>query len=189
MIALKNIYKNYGQQEVLKNFSAEFPDGSKTALMGHSGVGKTTVLKLIMGLEKPDSGEVYRSEGRLAVVFQEDRLVEEMSALGNLKIVLKKGAEADPEEILEALGLAKELLSKPVRELSGGEKRRVAIARALAVEPDVLLLDEPFKGIDEATLPKVIGEISSRAERATVILVTHSEAEAGAMGAEIVKLE
>ena len=189
MISLKDVSKAFDGQQVLKSFSIDFPDGSRTALMGRSGSGKTTVLNLILGLISPDSGEVVRPSGKVGTVFQEDRLIESMSAVGNLRIILKKGSDGEIYNILDRLGIDSSLAEKPVRELSGGEKRRVAIARALIYDPEVIIMDEPFKGIDEKTLPAVIREADSRAKGKTLILVTHSASEAEALNCRVERVD
>ena len=190
MISLKNVSKSFGGQTVLKDFSLDIGDCAKLAITGRSGAGKTTLLNLITGLIKPDSGEISRPEGlKISEVFQEDRLIEPLGAIKNCRLVLKKGA--DPSIVpntLAALGISGELLKKPVSSLSGGERRRVAIARALVGEFDLLILDEPFKGIDSETLPSVIEEIKLRAKDKTLILVTHSKEEAAALGCALFRL-
>ena len=188
MISLKGVCKSYGGQRVLEGFDLEVYDGGRLAIMGRSGSGKTTVLNIVLGLIKPDSGEIIRPSGKIGVVFQEDRLIEGMSAEGNLKIVLKKGENLSISKLLSSLGISGGLEKKPTCELSGGEKRRVAIARALIGRPDVVILDEPFKGIDEKTLPLVYKEINQRTAGKTLILVTHSRDEAKALGCEIVNI-
>lgn len=185
MISLKNVSKSFGAQEVLRNFDLEIADGARIALMGRSGAGKTTVLNLIMGLLKPDGGAVAVPKSRIGAVFQEDRLIETLSADKNCRLVMKSG---EPRELLSKLGIGEELAKKRVSELSGGERRRVAIARALLSEPDIIILDEPFKGIDAETLPRVIEEVDRAARGRTLILVTHSPAEAEMLGCEIVNI-
>ena len=176
MIKLENISKSYGKQAVLSGLSLELPDGGRLAVMGRSGAGKTTLLNIIMGLIKPDSGSVLLPEGaRLGAVFQEDRLIEPLTAAANCKIVMPKGADAG--RIPETLG-----------SLSGGERRRVAAARMILSEPDIFILDEPFKGIDSETLPRVTEAVSKAAEGKTLILVTHSPEEAEALGCRVMQL-
>lgn len=185
MITLKNVSKSFGAQVVLNGFDLEIPDGARIALMGRSGAGKTTILNLIMGLLKPDSGEASVSKLKIGAVFQEDRLIEPLSAAANCRLVMKSG---EPGELLSRLGIGGELAGKRVSELSGGERRRVAIARTLLSESDVIILDEPFKGIDTETLPKVIEEVNRASEGRTLILVTHSPAEAEMLGCKIVNI-
>ncbi len=186
MIELSGVCLSYGEQRVLTDFNLKIPPGERVALMGRSGAGKTSILKLIMGLIKPDSGRVTLDHDiKISAVFQEDRLVERLSASANCKIFLKKG-DSRHEALLNSFGINEELCKKRTSELSGGEKRRVSIARALLVEHGMLLLDEPFKGIDTDTLPPIINEINS--DPATVILVTHSVDEAHLLGCRIVEV-
>lgn len=187
MISLKNIRKSYGEQKVLEGFDLNISDGSRTAVMGRSGAGKTTLISIVAGLVKPDSGEVS-VKGKLGMVFQEDRLIDSLNAVGNCRIVIGRADYGEPEKVLEVLGIKDGLEKKPVSELSGGERRRVAIARALVYRPEILLMDEPFKGIDTATIPSVVGEILKMTQGCTVVLVTHSEEEAKLMGAEIIRI-
>ena len=116
-------------------------------LMGPSGIGKTTLLLLLLGLVSPDSGEITGLPEKVSVIFQEDRLCEDFSALSNVAMVLPRGGEETASALLKALGL-EEAMRQPVHTLSGGMKRRVAIARGLAADSPLLLMDEPFKGLD-----------------------------------------
>ena len=189
MISISNVSKSYGSQSVLKDFSLDIPDGSRVAIMGRSGSGKTTILRLITGLIKPDSGEVSVPKNvKIGAVFQEDRLIEPLTAEVNCRLVMKKPDNDKISGLLSRLGITSELSQKPVNELSGGERRRVALARAILSEPDVLILDEPFKGVDSETLPSIIAETDSAAEGRTLILVTHSPDEAEALGCEILNI-
>lgn len=190
MIYLKNVCKAYGKQEVLKYFTFAVEKGERIALMGRSGAGKTTILELIAGLQRADSGKVELPRDlKIGMVFQEDRLIETLTAAANCRLAAAKGTDAaQVEAMLDRLGIGGELSKKPVSELSGGERRRAAIARALLAEADVFILDEPFKGIDAATLPSVIKEVSAAAEGKTLILVTHTRAEAEALGCRIVEI-
>lgn len=185
MIRVKNIVKSYGALPVLRDFSLEIPKGSRLCIMGRSGCGKTTLLKILGGLLPSDGGEV---EGilRPIPVFQEDRLAEAFTPLRNLLLVSRdrKGAVA----LLEELGLA-DAISKPTRELSGGMKRRVAIARALLAQGDVLLMDEPFKGLDEETRRTVAASVLRHLGGRTLIAVTHDEEDAVLLGASVLTLD
>ena len=188
MIVLKNIYKSFGGQRVLEDLSLEIPDGGRVAVMGRSGAGKTTLINIIMGLVKPDGGEVSVPKGTgFGAVFQEDRLIEGLSAAANCRLVVKDKS-ADVNGALSALGITEDLAEKPVFELSGGERRRVAVARAALSSPDVMVLDEPFKGIDSGTLPSVERVVNKASDRKTFILVTHSEEEAYALGCKIFRI-
>ena len=187
-IVISHLYKAFDGKPVLSDFSVVFPAGKTTAVMGQSGVGKTTLLRILMGLESADSGTVSGMQGaKLAVVFQEDRLLEFMPPVGNIRLTAPSLSEEVIQRELEAMELGG-CMAQPVRELSGGMRRRVAILRALLAEGDVLLLDEPFKGLDEETKSCVIGRTRALSQGKTVVLVTHDEREAKAMGAGIIEV-
>lgn len=188
-LKVKGVYKSFGEKRVLVDFSVVFPVGTVSCVMGPSGCGKTTLLNLILGLERADSGAIEGVPERIAAVFQEERLCEDFSAVTNVRIVTgKKVPEDEIEQCLEAFGLSGST-RVPVRELSGGMKRRAAIARAVLAEGELLILDEPFKGLDEATRQTVADEMKRRAAGKTVIMVTHDAAEAAMMGAGIIEME
>lgn len=170
-IQIKNLCKSYGSQSVLKDYSLRISDGETHWFTTPSGSGKTTLFRMLIGLEKPDQGKIIGAD-RLtyAVLFQEDRLCEDYSAILNVKLVT--GEEKRAREILEAL-LESELLTKPCKELSGGEKRRVALARALAAEGDCLILDEPFAGVDQENARKAWQEIQKRKGSKTLLIASH----------------
>lgn len=173
---LSNISKTYGDIVVFKNLSAELPNGTVTQITGESGCGKTTLLRIIAGLED-FSGEITeRPSGKISAVFQEDRLFEELSALENCHIVLKGKPPFDIAEALISTGLSGEDITRPVKELSGGMKRRTAIVRALCADFGILLLDEPFKGIDSDNKLKTAELIKANTRGKTVLLVTHDTA-------------
>ena len=184
----EHLYKRFGDKPVLEDVSLTVPEGAVLCLMAPSGWGKTTLLRCMAGLEKPDSGTVRDVPERIGYVFQEDRLCGHMSAVENVR--LATGRRMDTEIIrahLTELGLGGQL-HQPVEELSGGQRRRVAIARAVCFGGGLLLLDEPFKGLDEATRARVIDETKRLCRGKTVLMVTHEAAEAERMGAKIVGL-
>mgnify|MGYP000858281333 FL=1 len=185
-IKVKRVAKSFGAKCVLDGYSAVFPAGRITCLMGESGCGKTTLLNLILGLIKPDGGEISGVPDKLAAVFQENRLCDDFSALTNVRII---GASVEnARETLIALGLG-DSLSRPVRELSGGMKRRVAIARALCADCELMVMDEPFKGLDDVTRRHCIDEVRSRMGGRTAIVVTHDREDAEMLGAEIITMK
>lgn len=182
-IILTDLTKSFGDNCVLKQFTAAFPKGKVTAIMAPSGGGKTTLLRILMGLEQADAGTISGMEGmRLSAVFQEDRLCTNLSPSANIRLTSSKVSKAAAAQALESVGLDGNS-RQPVRELSGGMRRRVAILRALMADYDILFLDEPFKGLDEATKELVIQDTRKRSAGKTVILVTHEKEEAAAMGA------
>ena len=176
MLEAVNLSKAFEGKQVLQDFSWRFEQGVHYGLMGPSGCGKTTLLNLLMGLLKPDRGEV-KGQAKLSAVFQEDRLLEHMTAIGNIRLV-RSLPEADIKAMLLSLGLTEESFGQPVSEFSGGMKRRVALARALMADYDVLFLDEPYKGLDEDTRRQVQEVVRQHTQNKTVILVTHDPLDA-----------
>lgn len=163
---------------VLDDISLTIPEGKTTCIMAPSGRGKTTLLRILMGLENADSGSIFGLENaRKSAVFQEDRLCENLSPVSNIRLTNPRLQTAKVLEAMNAVGLSG-CENKPVSELSGGMCRRVAILRALLSEYDVLFLDEPFKGLDAKTKELVIHDTKMRCAGRTVLLVTHDETEA-----------
>lgn len=189
-INISNLTKKYGKKEIFKNFSLEIEAGKVTALMGKSGFGKTTLIRILMGLEKYDEGKITGLENqKISTVFQEDRLCENLSAITNISIVCEK--ETSIREIsveLEKIGL-KESQNKPVKTLSGGMKRRVAIIRCIMAKSDIIIFDESLKGLDEITKKNVINYLKEKIRGKTVIIVTHDIEEARQLDGTIVNLE
>lgn len=183
MIALQNVSFSYPEKPVLTDFSLTITPGETVCLSGPSGCGKTTVLRLIAGLETPDAGTVS-VDGRVAVVFQDDRLVPWLTVRDNILLV---APNADADALLADMGLAGEEDAR-VDSLSGGMQRRVAIARALAIDGDVLLLDEPFNGLDDAAAAVVAAQIRTTYANKTVVLVSHHERDAHLLDAKVFKM-
>ena len=156
--------------------------------MGQSGVGKTTLLNIMMGLEKADSGVIENLPKLKSAVFQENRLCESFSVITNIKMANGSLSDDTIMEHLKAVGLENEAKSK-VSTLSGGMKRRVALVRAILALKDVLFLDEPFKGLDEETLAAVQNYLYQNTKGLTVVMVTHQAEDAKALGAEILYLK
>ena len=189
-LELRNIRKAYGDHVVLAGFSHAFPAGGITCVLGPSGCGKTTLLRLIAGLERPDAGEIAGvPSGGISMVFQEDRLPPQLTAAGCLRSVLRResGRDAKIDGALRALGLG-DAPDQPVKEFSGGMKRRVALARALLYPSPLVLLDEPFKGLDDATRARVIDYAKPLLQGRTTILVTHDPRDAEELGGEVLRL-
>ena len=188
-IVASGISKAFGEKQVLKDFTLRLREGETVSLMGESGCGKTTLLHILLGLIKPDAGEITGMPEKISAVFQEDRLCEDFSALSNVAMVLS-GADRKKKaaEHLAALGLGGNLKT-PVRELSGGMKRRVAIARALAADGDLLILDEAFKGLDENTKAAVMRYVKERTAGKTVLAVTHDRSEAEFFSDRVIEMK
>ena len=183
-ITLKNVTKSFDSVRVLDLPALEIPDTGIFAILGASGNGKTTLLRILAALETPDSGSVEGLDGKkISVVFQEDRLLPTLTALQNVAIVSN---EKNAKDALCAVGLS-DAADKLPSQLSGGMARRVALARAIAYGGDVYLLDEPFKGLDSEIKNQVVSLFVKLAEKASVIIVTHDEQEA-ALAAKSVHL-
>ncbi|MBQ8306090.1 MAG: ATP-binding cassette domain-containing protein [Blautia sp.] len=191
---------------VLEKFSAWFKEGGVYALMGPSGSGKTTLLRLLAGLETADSGRVCWTENgieklcpeagymydiaskQVGFCFQEDRLLENRNAVENIRFAVPEYNQEEIIRLLGELGIDEQECHKPVADFSGGMKRRTAFLRALLYPSDLLLLDEPFKGLDEENRDRVIQLLLKRKDGRTVILTAHEDAEADACGAVIVRV-
>lgn len=182
-VSLENVSFAYDKVAVLDDLTWHLPDEGVVCLWGASGCGKTTILRLLAGLEKPAEGVVHGAD-RVSMVFQEDRLLPWRTAVENVMITRADMATADA--LLTRLGLTAEEGSAYPRHLSGGQQRRVALARALAAESDILLLDEPFNGLDEGTWQDVVPLIKEAAQSRPVVLVTHVREQAEALGATVV---
>lgn len=181
-IVLENLCKSYGDHIVLNKFSAVIPAGQATAIMAPSGCGKTTLLRILMGLEQADSGSISGlSHKKISAVFQEDRLCKNLSPVSNIRLVAPELKKSDIIAAMEQVGLTG-CFSQPVRELSGGMKRRVAILRALLADYDILFLDEPFKGLDADTRRLVAADTRKKSAGKTVVLITHEKEDISLMG-------
>lgn len=186
MLSIENIYKKYGNTVVLEGISAVFTEDKINCIMGKSGIGKTTLLQIIIGLLQPDSGMVSKT-GKIGVVFQENRLIEKMSVLNNIMLVLENTDKESEKKIRDVLSdiLPKECINMPVETLSGGQKRRVAIARALLCECDMYLIDEPFTGLDQESKQCIMEFIKKYTKNKVTLIVTHSDMEAKALDSRI----
>lgn len=183
MIKFENVTFSYkGEKDrIFENLSLHIKEGQRVHLSGASGVGKTTLLRLIAGLERVKKGSVkIKDNARISVVFQEDRLIPFVSVKKNISLFSN---DEKSEKLLYELGLS-DCADMRVDELSGGMKRRVALARALSRDFDILLLDEAFNGLDGETLLKVCDVVNKYTENKTVILVSHHEEEAQLLSAE-----
>ncbi len=187
-LIIDNICKSFDSLAVLRDFSMDVEPGGRVSIMGPSGCGKTTLLRLIMGLETPDSGSISGVPERVSAVFQEDRLCPDFGAVSNLRLVTgRRYTRSELEKELRAVGITDDLY-KPVREFSGGMRRRVALVRALLAQSELVLLDEPFKGLDgdtrDLTIEYVLGRIGDR----TLIHVTHSQEDAQALNSRVIRM-
>lgn len=189
-LQVKDISKAYGEKQVLSHVSMVLSPKTPIAVMGSSGIGKTTLLKIILGIEQPDSGKVIWENGRnrVAAVFQENRLIENVSVEKNLQMVCgQRENRKKTDDLLKALGLY-ECRKQKVSCLSGGMKRRTAIGRALAYDASVLLMDEPFQGLDEETKRQVMQLVKERIYEKSVLLITHDPFEGEFLHCKLVQL-
>ena len=179
---IQHLCKSFDGRVVLDHVSLTLESGGTACLMAPSGRGKTTLLRCIAGLEAPDSGQITDLPERIAYVFQEDRLCDGFSAVDNIRLVTGKAlGEGEIRRHLEELGLAGSL-DQPVRELSGGMRRRVVISRAVCFGADLLLLDEPFKGLDNEARQQTADYILRHRGAAAILCVTHDREDAAALG-------
>ena len=190
MLKANNLSISLGGRQILKDVSLMLPHTGITAIMGKSGIGKTTLIRILAGLIKPDDGNIESTFERISVKFQDARLFEWLTVYENVTAVLdNKSSNADQvaKFWLNAVGLQTDMEKFPA-ELSGGMAQRVALARALAYEGDLLLLDEPFSAVDDSTKETLLALIAEYAKTHAVLLVTHTCEEAEALGATIVQL-
>lgn len=173
-LRVEDLRKSYGGTAVLQgvSFTAEI---GLTRVTGSSGIGKTTLLRILLGLESPDGGATNADRFRWAAVFQEDRLLSQLDAEGNLRFALGTAYDSrKAAELLETLGLV-DVGGKRVRDYSGGMKRRLALARALLAPCDALALDEPFTGLDAGNREAALACILRAAEEKIVLLAAHED--------------
>jgi sulfonate transport system ATP-binding protein len=181
-ITISGVSRSFGDKRVLRDIDLGVAPGEFISLIGASGVGKSTLLKIVAGLDRPSSGTLRigapGEEPDVRMMFQEDRLLPWRDVLGNVTLGTK-GREADGREMLRAVGLAGREGDYPAV-LSGGQRQRAALARALLHRPEVLLLDEPFGALDaltRASMQELLSDLLDEAPR-TVLLVTHDVEEA-----------
>lgn len=186
MPELVNVTKRFGEKTVLQNFSLRAPENRVLCLFGPSGCGKTTILRLLAGLLTPDGGQVIRDRRlRDSFLFQEDRLLPWASALKNLTAVGIPPTAA--REALAQVGLSAEEAALP-ENLSGGMRRRLAIARAAAYGGDYFFLDEPLRGLDEATALRALDCLRGAMCGKGALLITHNPEEARMLADEVIEL-
>ena len=193
MAEFKNVTKKYGDVTVIEDFSLEIKKNSPTVIMGESGCGKTTLLRIAAGLEKADGGCFEPNGENIAYMFQEPRLLPWKSAIDNVLAVLPKNSIEIAKKHLSSTGLDPDTDGKKYpNELSGGMRQRVAFARFLAYaetsKATLLLLDEPFSALDDETAAKMATLLRDFAKDKTLLTVTHDEADATRLSARVIKL-
>lgn len=175
MIEVKNLEKSY-DKKVIKDLNFQLEQGDIAVVTGESGIGKTTLLRLLLGLEKPDAGTIHMDDGNVSVVFQEDRLLEQFDIVDNIRLVSGKDRETIFTEYKKIL--PEDAFSKKLKNYSGGMKRRAAVLRAVLCDSSVIFLDEPFKGLDKESKEKTMQFVLDNKGARTLILVTHDASEA-----------
>ena len=172
-VTLSNLTIGHGEKTVLSQLSHRFDEGI-TCLFSPSGRGKTTLLHTIAGLIPPLHGKVIRDSEKLSMAFQENRLLNNLSAFSNVRLVCPERTVGEIEAALAAVGLGNDIYT-PVKNFSGGMQRRVAVIRAMLFNADIYLLDEPFAGLDADSSEALIDIIKRFGMNKVVIIATHDE--------------
>ncbi len=210
MIRLEHVTKSFGRYKALDDVSIVVEEGEFLTVIGRSGCGKTTMLRMINGLQKPDSGKVYaagedvgeadliRLRRKIGYVIQNKGLFPYMTVEKNIIYVPVISGQKDKrqnrklaEELIGLVGLEREMLDRYPEELSGGQQQRVGIARALASRPKLLLMDEPFGALDEITKRAMQNELLALQKKLgmTVVFITHDIREAMKLGDRVLVME
>ena len=188
MIEFKNVTKRFGDKLLLDHVNIAFP-ADFAALLGASGIGKTTLARILLGLETDFSGEVTGLPEKRACVFQEDRLLPQLSAADNVRFAVLGVTNAELRRGFERLGLSDDMHTN-VEELSGGMRRRVSILRALLSDAELIVMDEPMKGLDTAIAQQTAAYCREMLRGRTLIYITHTVEELDWMGiAHVLRLE
>ena len=209
IIRFENVWKSYGNHTALKDVSFEIREGEFITVIGSSGCGKTTMLKLINGLLNPDQGAVYINgqdisaidqielRRRIGYVIQSIGLFPHLNVKKNITFIPdilkydKKRSDLIAKKMIKTVGLSEEILERYPAELSGGQQQRVGVARALAASPRILLMDEPFGALDEITRTKLQNEMLNLHQelQLTIVFITHDLREAAKLGERIFCME
>ena len=186
MLELKNVEYEILRDKVVRNFNLKVEKGEVVTLFGPSGCGKTTILRLISGLNEPRKGEIFNKFKKMTYFFQENRLLTWKNALENVLLVMDKADQNSVLKLFSKVGLSQKDALKYPNELSGGMRQRVAFVRAVVTKPNLLLMDEPFSGLDYDMKEILIDIVTHRVEEGmSVVLVTHDRMEAARMSSKI----
>lgn len=187
-INLNHISKKYNDKWIFENFSFSMNKGEEVCVMGESGKGKTTLFRLLLGLELVDSGLYENNGAEFSAVFQENRLFERYSAVANIKMVCDKSiSQEDIESKLKQL-LPNVDLSVPLSSYSGGMKRRVAILRSLMASSDFVIMDEPLTGLDKETRDMTMQFILDNIDERGFLYSTHHLEEFEILGGKKIEI-
>lgn len=183
-IQINNLCKKYGDKIVFENYTNTFDFDGILLIKGVSGLGKTTLMRIIAGLEKADKGEIQKDAKSISFMFQEDRLIPFVSVLKNLTAVC---GEEKAFHYLKLMRLESEKDNSPLS-LSGGMRRRVALARALCFQSDLVILDEPFKGLDEELKSNICEIIKDESRKREFIIISHDSEDAELLNAKVIEI-
>jgi len=176
-LSIQNLYKSFGDKNIFSDFSYEFSDKGIYALRGESGIGKTTLLRMISGLDNDYYGSILGGgASNVSFAFQEYRLFSNLNAIENVMIASKDESPNDllyAKHLLERLGFSENDMELFPAELSGGMKQRVSLARAFLKKSPILLLDEPTKELDKELVDTVLELIRAEGKKRLVVLVSH----------------
>jgi len=205
-LEIQNLVHIFGKNEILHGLNFTVNDGEFLSILGPSGCGKTTILRILIGLLPPTSGRIIKdgkditslpaSKRNMGIVFQNYALFQNMTVLGNIEYALKFNKELKPKSrsiacsIIEQVGLTEHINKKPYK-LSGGQQQRVAIARTLALNPEIILFDEPMSALDVATRLSLRDELKNIQKKfnSTMIYITHDQEEAFALSDRIMVMD
>ena len=189
-VRIEGLRKSFGDLDVLRGVTFTLSAGGVYCLMAPSGSGKTTLFKVLLGLDAADAGVVTGiAPGQIAAMFQEERLCEALTPVENVLLVCPRGTRRARVRSLLSRILPEDSLDRPVSQLSGGMRRRVSLARASAYPSRMLLLDEPFTGLDAVTKERVIDFLLSERRGRTMLVSTHAEGDVALLGGEKIELD
>jgi putative ABC transport system ATP-binding protein len=192
-LKIKNVTKSFNDKVILKNFSYEFPDKGIVAIIGESGIGKTTLLRLIAGLDKDYCGEILCGGSKnVSFAFQEYRLFDELTALENVVCAISstksEAVNSQAIELLQEVGFSTADMNLYPGALSGGMKQRISLCRAFMKKANILLLDEPTKELDRDNANKILDIITDISKERLVIIVTHSSNDLEYLSANLLQI-
>lgn len=182
---INNLSKSFGKKNVFKDLSLNIQDNKITYIMGESGCGKTTFLRILAGLDDKYDGTVDTLSGKISYVFQEPRLFPNLSVSKNISIIANQ-EKLSIDDVLNIVELENEALNSP-SSLSGGMKMRLSLARALYHNGDLYLMDEPFSALDQDMKNRIIPKVLNALKGKTVIIVSHDETEASKYADSIIR--